>query len=247
MLFKRKKEIIFVPAQKTIAVESSEDSSKPIENQEEALPPSFLFLRLPLFQWKSFLIFTGISLGVIIHWFCTSELFDIPSDVISSQHHFMAAKERYFTNSAYWDAKQQHFIEYIRQELQETNEQELLQRLQETPGEILISFLIQRLINGKQRLNQIFIFPQEGSPCSVIISKYEPGIWPLSIMLSLELEVKIHARKLSLCISRLRRGSQDLALGLSWAYFGPELDSIRQLAFLSEQAVNPLFTLDSIT
>lgn len=245
MLFKKKK-IVLVPIKGDSEIESSETPSKILENQEEALPPSFLFLRLPLFQWRSFLLFTGISLGLIIHWFYTSELFDIPSDVAGSQQCFTKAKEGYFVNSSYWDAKQQHFIEYIRQELQQSDERQLLQRLQETPGEILISFLIQRLPNGKQRLNKLFIFPQEGSPCSVIISKYEPGIWPLKIMLSLELEIKIEARKLALSILRLRRGSQDLALGLSWAYFGPELDSIRQLASLSEQSTIPLFSFDPI-
>lgn len=244
MLFKKKTTALATPVREIPEIEPSEEA--PLENQEESLPASFFFLRLPLFQWKSFFLFTGISLSLIIHWFYTSELFDIPSDVTNSREYFLRAKEGYFASKAYWDAKQQHFIEYMQQELQHSSDQQLLQRLQETPGEILISFLVHHLPNGKQRLNQIFIFPQEGSPCSIIISKYEPGIWPLKIMLSLELEIKIHARTLSLNISRLRRGSQDLALGLSWAYFGPELDSIRQLTSLSQQLAPSLFSFDSI-
>ncbi|MBS0656337.1 MAG: hypothetical protein JSR46_11215 [Verrucomicrobia bacterium] len=200
-----------------------------LENQEEdEIPPSFLFLRLPLFQWKSFLIFTGVSLALILQWFFTSDIFNIPEDVAQSQHHFQKAKEGYLANRSYWDAKEQHFIDYIRYELDQSNDQELLERLEETPGEILVAYVTQRLPAGLQRLEHISIFLREGSPCSLIISKYETGIWPLKIMLSLELEVKIQARRLSLVPSRLRRGSQDLALGLSWAYFGPELDTIRQ-------------------
>jgi hypothetical protein len=209
------------------ATPAKETSS--LENQEEdEILPTFLFLRLPLFQWKSFLIFTGVSLALILQWFFTSDIFNIPEDVAQSQHYFQKAKEGYLANRNYWDAKEQHFIDYIRYELEQSNDQELLERLQETPGEILISYVTQRLPAGLQRLEHVSLFLREGSPCSLIVSKYETGIWPLKIMLSLELEVKIQGRRLSLVPSRLRRGSQDLALGLAWAYFGPELDTIRQ-------------------
>src|SRR5262249_4306805 len=107
--------------------------------QEDVAQPSFF--RLPFFQWKSFLIFLGVSIGIVGHWLSTSELFDIPPDIALSRESFFQAKEGYFANSTYWDAKQQHFVSYIQKELLENNEQLLLQRLQETPGEILISFL----------------------------------------------------------------------------------------------------------
>lgn len=223
------------------------DEQRPLEGQEEEdIPPTFLFFRLPLFQWKSFLIFTGISLALILQWFFTSEIFNIPKDVLESRQRFLKAKEGYIVNRKYWDAKQQHFIDYTRTELQQSNEQELLLRLQETPGEILISYLIQRLPSGMQRLDHISIFPRDGTPSSIIVSKYETGIWPLKIMLSLELEIKIQGRKLSLSPARLRRGSQDLALGLCWAYFGPELDNIRQLEAPSPQPLILLSSADTI-
>jgi hypothetical protein len=63
-------------------------------------------------------------------------------------------------------------------------------------------------------------------------------------MLALELEIKVHAERFSLSVSRLRRGSQDIALGLAWTYFGPELESIRQLESTTKQSFILLSTTD---
>ncbi len=222
------------------AVTVPDDSQQSI--REDGEQPSFL--RLPFFQWKAFFIFLGISLGIVGHWLSTSELFNIPSDIASSRKRFFQAKEGYFSNQIYWDAKQQHFVDYVKQELAHGDEQLLLQRLQETPGEILISFLLQKIYHDIHRIDQVTIFPREGAPCLLVITKPEPGIWPLNIMLSLELEVKIHAHRFSLSISRLRRGAQDVALNLSWAYFGPELKSIRQLETPTKEPLILLSTSD---
>lgn len=226
-------------------VERPAETEERPQPQEEIAPYSFL--RLPLFQWKSFLLFLGISLALFGHWLTTSEIFDIPEDVQATRDLFYKAKEGYISNQSYWDAKQQYFVTYVEKELLEGNDVPLLQRLQETPGEILISYLVQKMHQGMERIEQIAIYPKDVTPCTLLISKYEPGIWPLKIMLSLELEVKIHAHRFSLSIVRLRRGSQDLALGLAWAYFGPELERIRQLETPSNQPLILLSKFDSAT
>jgi hypothetical protein len=215
--------------------------------QEEEANTSFFLFRLPLFQWKTIFFFVGISLGIIFHWFSTSELFSVPEDVAIARSMFFKAKESYFLNNIYWDAKQRHFSEKLSQELLSGNDREVLRQIQDTPGEIFISFLLKRLHLGFERLERCAIFPREDSSnCTVIISKPENSIWPLTIMLALELEVKVHAERFSLSVSRLRRGSQDIALGLAWTYFGPELESIRQLESTSKQSFILLSTTEDL-
>lgn len=208
---------------------------------------SLIFLNLPLLHWKAIFIFLGISLAVIFHWFSTSELFSVPQDVAVSRTKFFKAKESYFLNNTYWDAKQRHFSEKLSHELSKRNDHEVLRQIQETPGEIFISFLLKRLHLGMDRLERCAIFTREDSSnCSIIISKPENSIWPMTIMLALELDLKVHAERFSVSVSRLRRGSQDIALGLAWTYFGPELESIRQFESTSKQSFILLSTSDDL-
>ena len=220
-----------------LPIEADEAAKGAEPPREEEETTSFLLFRLPLFQWKSFLLFLGIATGLMLHWFATSELFEVPQDILQSRHQFVKAKENYFANQAYWDAKLSHFTDYIAKELQEQDEHTLIQQLQEIPGEIFISFLLQKLHLTDLRLEQTSIFFREGSGFTINLSKYEKGIWPLKIMLSMEIEVRCTGHRFSLAISRLRRGSQDIALGLSWAYFGPELEALRSLKANSKQFI----------
>ncbi|MBS0635010.1 MAG: hypothetical protein JSR37_06075 [Verrucomicrobia bacterium] len=204
---------------------------------EEVNGPPLLFFRLPLIQWKTFFLIFGLSIGLIAHWFSTSELFNIPDDVARSRASFFTAKESYFQNSTYWDAKQKHFTERLSDELSLRNDQEVQRLIQEMPGEIFISYMIKKLHLGQERLEKTAVFARDDtSNCTLIISKPETSIWPLSIMLALEVEVKVEKERFSLTVSRLRRGTQDIALGLSWTYFGRELESIRQLESSSKQS-----------
>jgi hypothetical protein len=193
------------------------------------------------------LLFLGVSFGLIFHWFSTSELFSIPQDVIDSRSNFYKAKESYLQNSTYWDAKQRHFTEKLSDELTCGNELEVLRQIQEMPGEIFISFMLRKLHLGLDRLEKTAVFSRDDTAgCSLIISKPETSIWPFSIMLALEVDIKVQKERFSLAVSRLRRGTQDIALGLAWTYFGPELESIRQLEATSKQSFILLSASDDL-
>lgn len=219
----------------------------PDTSQEEESRFSLMFFRTPLMRWKTFILFVGISFGIIFHWFFTSELFNVPEDVAISRSKFFKAKESYFQNSTYWDAKQKHFSEKLSEDLARRNDIDALSQIQEIPGEIFISLLLKKLHLAEERLEKTAVFAREdSSSCTLIISKPENSIWPLSIMLALELEVKVHAERFSLSVSRLRRGSQDIALGLAWTYFGPELESIRSFESTSKQSFILLSTSEEL-
>ena len=213
---------------------------------EEEPGSSLLRFHLPEIHWKTLFLIVGITIGLVFHWFSTSELFTVPQDVATSRENFFTAKENYFQNSAYWDAKQKHFVEKL-QEIMSTNADfAVLKEIKQTPGEIFISYMLKNLHINPERLEKSAVFTKDDSSgCSIIISKPEKTIWPLRIMLSLEIEVKIQRERFSLTVSRLRKGSQDIALGLAWTYFGPELESIRQVASTSKQSFILLTTNDT--
>lgn len=214
---------------------------------EDESSTSFFLFRLPLIKWRTIFLFLGISLGLIFHWFSTSEQFLVPEDIATSRDNFFKAKESYFQNSIYWDAKQKHFTEKLIYEMALRNDIEVAHQIQEIPGEIFISFLLKKLHLGLDRLEKTAVFPRDDrSNCSLIISKPESSIWPFSIMLALEVEVKVHAERFSLSVTRLRRGTQDIALSLAWTYFGRELESIRQLESTAKQSFILLSTSEDL-
>ncbi len=220
-------------AEESFRHESMNLAQEVVQDEEQR----FLSFRLPLVKWKSFLLFMTISMGLLFHWFSTSELFSVPEDVAISRFKFSKAKESYFQNSTYWDAKQRHFTERLSDELSVHNDTEVLREIQEMPGEIFISFLLKKLRLGLSTLEKTAVFSRDDtSGCSLIISKPENSIWPFGIMLALEVEVKVQKERFSLGVTRLRRGTQDIALGLAWTYFGPELESIRQLESTTKQS-----------
>jgi hypothetical protein len=233
---------------KIFALDTLSGEAQKLDNEDGLVPPPkshpeddegigrFLPIRFPLFHWKTFILFVICCLGLVLQWFFTSDLFKIPASVSTSRNAFFNAKEHYESNSLYWDAKQRQFDDFIHQEITGNNPHEIIQKLYEAPPEVFMSFLVTRMHLSSGRLDHIVIFPKENtSNFTIVMSKYEQGIWPLKIMLSLEFEVKLSRRKFSINFTRLRRGAQDLALGLCWAYFGPELERLRELELIPTQ------------
>jgi|SRR5581483_2928722 len=189
--------------------------------------------RFSFFKSKIFLIFMSCFLIVGIQWISTSELFQAPFDVAHSRNQFYLAKEQYEKNSDYWDAKRHHFIDTFQQAVQFKEFDKALGQLKEISAEVLISFFVRQMDVPLERLEQVSVFPkQNGSSCSLILSKYESTIWPLRILLSLEVEIKLVNGQIHVEFSRLRKGSQDIALSLAWNYFGTELELFKKFSVL---------------
>lgn len=199
-----------------------------IEQTTEA--PKLSSSVFPLFQWKSFFLFCAISSLIIFYITSSSDVFQVPPEVQQAYSNFKQALQQYEANPLYWDVKQRHVIDEIKQDIQRTGRiNDTIYLLQEMSGELLISYLLKELKIPQERLKTIAIFPKtDGTGLSFLISKLEQGVWPLDVILSLELEVIIEQGKVQLLFQRLRRGSQELATGLTWAYFGSDLDWLRQ-------------------
>lgn len=196
------------------------------QTQEPQRSTSFF----PLFQWKSFLLFCTVSTILVLYVTSSSDVFQVPIEVRDAYQNFKLANQHYEINSLYWDVKQRHLTDEVKQDIAHTGGiNSTIYLLQETSGEILISYLLKELKMPKERLETIAIYPKpDGTGLNFIISKLERGVWPLEVILSLELEVVIEQKKIQFLFKRLRRGSQELATGLTWAYFGSDLEWLRQ-------------------
>jgi len=220
------------------AQETSEAEESGEKNKNASSGP--FFLDLPFFQWKTFFLFLICCVGITLHWMMTSEIFKVPHDVSHSRKKFFTAKEHYEKNRDYWDAKQIHFTNTVRKEMTQDGDKTVWHQLDQVSSEILISFLIRELHVHPKFMGQLAIASKKGSASSfkVILSKYEQGIWPLKIMLSLEMEFKIQSDHFAIEFTRLRKGAQDMSIGLCWAYFGPELEPLKKVE---------LFNLPTVT
>lgn len=194
----------------------------------------FNFFQLPFFRRRTFFLFVGVCAGVLLQWIFTSELFYVPLEVAQSRSLFLEAKASYEQQQAYWDMKLHQFLSSVSDRPERAVNGTALQNLQGSAPELWIAYLVNQLGYSLDRLEKISLLPRDRSSDAItlMVSKYENGIWPLRIMLSLEIEIKISGRRLSADVVRIRRGCRDVALGLSWAYFGAELEPLRKLELL---------------
>ncbi|HXF29547.1 MAG TPA: hypothetical protein VN457_06820 [Chlamydiales bacterium] len=201
-----------------------------IEKQREGNLSSWQFIvNFPLFHWKAFFLFLGCCLGIGVHWLVTAEIFKVPHDVTYARSESMAAFHRFVSNRNYWDGMQKELMSNLKHELQKKNTPEALSIVQELHPEMLISFLVSELRVSPERFELLSILPRKlPSSLHMTLSKFENGIWPLKVMLSLELDITVHAGRLKIGFSRMRRGSTDISLGLAWAYFGSELELLKK-------------------
>jgi len=202
-------------------------ATQTITSPEEGFSLRTLF-DFPFFHWKAFFLFLGCCFGVGINWLMTADIFDMPSDVVRSRIESMTAHDRYTKNKGYWHTKEREFIERLNQEMGRKNSKEALELLQKIQPETLLAFLVTSLGVNEERLSDFTITPQKNqNGLRLVLSKFERGIWPLKVLLTMELEITVKKGRLSIAFARLRRGAKDVSRGLAWAYFGAELEPLR--------------------
>jgi hypothetical protein len=102
--------------------------------------------------------------------------------------------------------------------------------LRQLEPQAIVALLVHKVGFDVERLKTLCCMPKvSGSSFVVVFSKPEPAIWPLKVMLSLEVELKISSDFVALTLKRLRRGSHELSPGVAWAYFGSELSLLQRM------------------
>jgi hypothetical protein len=185
---------------------------------------------LSLSRWKTLFLLLSTVFSFLITWIATSDLFDVPRDVRKDRQVFSIARQQYLDNQQYWYSQYLQIEHTLKQAVLENREQDIPILLQQITPQTLIALLVNHSTIKIERLKSFAVIPKiSGSSFVVVASKPEPNIWPFKVMLSIECQITISSEGTTIVVSRLRRGSQELAPALSWAYFGPELELIKNL------------------
>ena len=91
--------------------------------------------------------------------------------------------------------------------------------------EMVLSYAVDVLDVPLSAFEGTSVFPKiSGSSFVVLFSKQENSLWPLPVIVSLEVEVRFEQQGAMLIFRRLRRGMQELAPTHASMYFGSDLE-----------------------
>ncbi len=181
-------------------------------------------------------IFVAIILvvgAVLYAWLATQDLLRSPPEALSSRIRFRDAYTRYMSRQDYWDAKYYQLIQVMKNQPPISTKEEITNLIQSISPEMLIAFTVNWLGVPAGHLHHFTLFPRdEPASCNFVLTKYEQCVWPLSTLLSLEVSITVRSGKFAIELQRLRRGLDEVALGLAWAYFGSELKYVRNFLIM---------------
>jgi hypothetical protein len=194
-------------------------------------PPSLLNWAL---LWIS-LIALVLSVGV---WLYTCDIFEVPSDVLEGRKQFSKAYREFCERPSYWREEWLHLDRSIRKCIEESRDHDITSLLHRFSPQVIVAYTVNELGLTKSRLKSLAIVPKvSGSSLLFVLSKQEPDVWLLPVVLSLEIEVNISSNGVHFVLLRLRRGSRELTPSLAWAYFGADIELLKKTPYSSVRAV----------
>lgn len=180
--------------------------------------------RSPTF-WRAITLFVALGALSLAAWVSCSPFLDTPHDVAHTRKLFIGAKNSFCHNPHYWHAKRRQMENRILNELQERNGEAIPGLVREITPEMLLSYAVDALEVPLGTFDSVTIFPKiSGSSFIILISKQENSLWPLAVIVSLEIEVRIEPQGAMIIFRRLRRGVQELATTQASMYFGADLE-----------------------
>lgn len=175
--------------------------------------------------WHAVTLFVSLgSLGLAAYFFYAPFL-DTPHDVVRSRKLFISAKNAFSHNPRYWHLKRQQIEGKILKDLQERGGESVFGILREITPEMVLSYAVDSLQMPPETFEHVTLYPKiSGASFIILISKQENSLWPLSVIVSLEVEVRIEAQGAMVLFRRLRRGTQELSTTQASMYFGADLE-----------------------
>jgi hypothetical protein len=177
-------------------------------------------------SWQKLAIVLATIAVVVAPWTFMLDLFTVPDEVQEARENFTRLETSYLENGDQWDQQKNQILLSIRRHESSDDITKPELTFDHLPLEVVLSYLHDDL----DWTQDVAFFPHRdlASP-TLIISKYEPGVWPLKIILSLELRLKEKGHHVWVEIGRLRRGKREISNTLIWTYFGQELRQLRRL------------------
>lgn len=184
--------------------------------------------------WRRLLSCFALLLLVVVPYLFFFDLFQTPEEIIRSRQNFIKFQESYRKERDRWDFQKEQILSAMREHrLKEDLGKDKLS-FSAIPLEILFAFLEDDLGFSLPKFDGVCLYPLDDLTNPVmILSKYENVLWPLQVMLSMEIELKTGENRIEAKIRRLRRGAREISPSQSWEYFGAELQALRVLEMFS--------------
>lgn len=209
------------------------DTDLTTQNNEYTVVDTIDASRTRFSAYKIFLVLTVVTL-LVTPWLLMGDLFRVPPEVDVSREKFEVLTTRYQQSQTHWHAAKQQLLENMQNRSPEGRLDLGSQAYDNVPLEVFMAFLREDLQFSKDRFRDVTVFPIPDTKNTVfLITKYEKGVWPLKIVLSLEVQLINKGNRLSVEFRRLRRGSREISRDFAWVYFAPELKLLRQLEVLA--------------
>lgn len=194
----------------------------------------------PKFCRRKLTIAALALLLLFLPWLLMADLFVVPPDVKASRRSFDKVVKSYSQDRSLWhEHKEQVLLSMEPKSLEEQIAREKLS-FDEVPLETVVAFFEDNLSFTKGQLDHVKFFPASDlHSATFLISKYQKGVWPMRIMLSLEVRLSFDDGRLQVLFQRLRRGKRDVSPKMAWIYFGPELEAFRKLESALSGIINP--------
>lgn len=198
-------------------------------NNIEDSPKEEAFQLSPVSKHISALLLVVLLL-FSFQWFSHNETLRIPSEVKESRKEFSIALSKFEKNRRYWLAKADQSHGVLADLILQKKYQEMIDSLNDISSETFVALLDKHNFLEPLKHSKGAVMPKGGTQTfPFIISKKEKDTWPLNIIVSLEAELKIYQGQMIIEFVRLRRGTKELSLDLSLAYFGPEVSILQKL------------------
>ncbi|MBB65468.1 MAG: hypothetical protein CMO81_10430 [Waddliaceae bacterium] len=186
-------------------------------------------------------VFLLILFLLAMPWMFMADLLREPIDVKDLRKDFFSESLSTSLNNELWWRRKQQILQTVYEHRKDYDIGKQGIKFTDIPEEVALSILLDVLkITPDSKSGLALALSQSSSGgLTLHLNKYQKGIWPLSILLSLE--IKSHTNKNGYTdfeFSRLRRGTRDVSPNLAWDYFGEELQTLRSLEYLASGLKN---------
>lgn len=181
-------------------------------------------------SWKRLSLTFFLLFLAAAPWYWVSDYMALPPEVALSRQHFQSMRHNFEGEWDHWTQQKTQLLRSMEAPLATLNPLKEPLHFQGVPLEVIQAYLEQELQITQERFPSFAWYPGEDveNP-SVILSKEEKHLFPLKVMLSLEVAFVNQGEETHTQLCRLRRGKQEISPSLAWMYFGTELQALRSM------------------
>lgn len=191
-------------------------------------------------HWRKFATVLAVLLVIALPWLLMAPLLEVPADVENTRTSYDSTLSNYFNSRDTWDQRKDQLLQTMHQYQANPDLTKSPMAVGDLPIEVFFAYLNDNLDFFRRINSDLAIYPilKKGERPRITFSKYQTGLWPLKVLLSVDVELITEGSKVTPKVIRFRRGAEETPVNLAWSYFAPELQVFRQLESIQSGIVD---------